>query len=88
MNWKTFLKPTLGKILLTMFFLMVPVPFPREIAELFSASYSPIIFIPFLKTTSSIAYIIITLIAICFYILASLISNLYHRFVMENSKVR
>lgn len=82
MNWKLFLKPTIGKVLLTAFFLIVPVPFPRAVAELFHAKYAPIISIPFLNLPTAYAYFTLVLIAICFYLLSALVSNLYHRFVL------
>ncbi|MEK6953602.1 MAG: hypothetical protein AABX01_01230 [Candidatus Micrarchaeota archaeon] len=82
MNWKLFLKPTLGKVLLLALFLLIPLPFPRETTELFNAKYAPIVLLPFLKTSTIWAYVILALIALCFYILACLVSNLYHRFVL------
>ncbi|MFH1751281.1 MAG: hypothetical protein ABH863_06375 [Candidatus Micrarchaeota archaeon] len=86
MNWKSFLKPTIGKVLLTLLFLVIPIPFPRAVAELFSAKYAPILSIPFLRAPTAYAYVLLILIAICFYILAALVSNLYHRFVIGKGR--
>jgi hypothetical protein len=77
-----FLKPTLGKVLLLALFLLIPLPFPQGTRELFNAKYVPIVLLPFLKTGTIWAYFILALIALCFYILSCLVSNLYHRFVL------
>ena len=82
MNWKRFLKPTLGKTLLFALFLLIPIPLPSTVAFFLQAKYTPILMVPFLKAPTLFAYGILILIAICFYILAALVSNLYHRYVL------
>jgi hypothetical protein len=84
MNWNKFLKPTTGKLLMTAFFMLLPVPFPAQIAAVNQAKYTPILFYPFFKTTSIFAYIVIVLSILCFFILACLISHLYHKYILHD----
>jgi hypothetical protein len=88
MNWKEFLNPTVGKILLTIFFLLVPIPLPTSYQLILSARYSPLLSIPFLLNSTSIAYFSVALIAIEFYLLASLVSNFYHKFVLKDTALK
>ncbi|MBI5224578.1 hypothetical protein HY989_01790 [Candidatus Micrarchaeota archaeon] len=83
MDIKKFLRPTIGKALMTVFFIMLPVPIHSYLIETLKAKWVPIIFIPFISKNTSYAYLASFLILLLFFILSSLISNLYHRFVLK-----
>ncbi|MFH1257685.1 MAG: hypothetical protein ABIG96_03585 [Candidatus Micrarchaeota archaeon] len=86
MVWKKFLKPTFGKILLTLFFMLAPIPLPPAVAATMNAKYVPIITFPFVKTSTIYAYLVIVLSAVCFYLLSCVISDLYHKHVVRDAR--
>ncbi|MFH0971645.1 MAG: hypothetical protein V1835_03700 [Candidatus Micrarchaeota archaeon] len=84
MNWGKFATPTMGKLLITIFFLLVPIPLPMQVAAVNQAKYTPLLFVPFLKTSTIYAYVVILLTIVLFYILACLISHLYHKYILRD----
>ncbi len=86
MNWKRFLDPTIGKLLVTAFFMLVPIPLPQALASQLQAKYMPILYFPFTVTGTVGAYVSVVLIFCCFYVLSSLISHVYHKHVLADRR--